>query len=55
MKTKRKKEDDLYLGEDIEELFEQDIYSDEGVDLLAEDDQLDDWEAAFMKGYKKAS
>ncbi len=36
---------------DLEEEKEDDIYTEEGTDLLIEDDEISPEEAAFMEGY----
>ncbi|MBS3153331.1 hypothetical protein J4426_02095 [Candidatus Woesearchaeota archaeon] len=44
IQIQRKKE----LLEDLEE----DIYTDEGREAQLEDDEISDWEEAFMEGYE---
>jgi hypothetical protein len=39
--------------EDYEQEYEDDIYGDEFVEELREDDEISDVEEAFMKGYNE--
>ncbi len=35
-------------------MFEEDIYTEEGREKELEDDQLEDWQEAWMSGYDEA-
>ena len=34
--------------------IEDDIYTEEGIEMQLEDGEIEDWEAGFMEGYENA-
>lgn len=51
MSMKRNKAGSKEEELDDEEWIVEDVYSDEGAELLLEDDEINEMEAGFMQGY----